>query len=235
MRNFKVKLLEENEELFRQKSMVTWLKWTVWEEKVGSTSKRRMEPVKTRGTLSKLLEEFCKMLEKIALHLFNVNWNKSQLQYIRETLRAGQLLQIMDFGQNYLHVFQDEPQSIHWDHTQSTLHPIVNYYICPMDGKLVTEEHLMITSDKTHDKFAVKCFLEKSLEHLRSKEINPNLIIQFSDNCSSQYKSHGPFAMISHSTTPLICCYFGARLGKSAADTVTGRCKLTVKHSKMAR
>ena len=59
-------------------------------------------------------------------------------------LKPGQLLQVLDFSQNYLNVYQDEAQGAHWDHTQTVIHPIVNYYIGP-DGNLVTEEHIMIS------------------------------------------------------------------------------------------
>ena len=50
-------------------------------------------------------------------------------QYVRDNLKPGYLLQVLDFGQNHLNIFQDKPQSKHWDHSQTTIHPIVNFYL----------------------------------------------------------------------------------------------------------
>ena len=57
-----------------------------------------------------------------------------------------------------MNVYQDEPQGVHWDHSQTVLHPIVNNYYLDKEGKLVTEEHLMISDDLKHDKFAAREF-----------------------------------------------------------------------------
>ena len=73
-------------------------------------------------------------------HLFSCNWNYSQFLNIEKNLKEGQLLQALDFGQNYMNVYQDELQGSHWDHTQTVMHPIVKYYLSK-DGKLVTGAH----------------------------------------------------------------------------------------------
>ena len=103
------------------------------------------------------------------------------------------MLQVLDFGQNYMNVYQDEPPGSHWDHQQTVIHPIVNYY--NKDGKLVIDEHIMITDDLHHDKFAVRAFEKQTLDHLKSKGFIPQQIIQFCDNCASQYKSKGLFSL----------------------------------------
>ena len=144
--------------------------------------------------------------------------------HIRDNLKPGQLLQVLDFGQNYLNIYQDEPQGAHWDHTQTVIHPIVNYYIGP-DGKLVTDEHIMISDDLKHDKYAVKAFEEASLKHLKDKGFVPTMIIQFCDNCSGQYKSKGPFQFIFESQIPTLQMFFGAHHGKGPTDGAVGRIK----------
>ena len=148
---------------------------------------------------------------------------------MKENLKEGQLLQVLDFGQNYMNVFQDEPQGSHWDHMQTVIHPIVNYYI-GKDGKLVTE-HIMITDDLSHDKFAVKEFERQTLEHLKNKGFVPNQIIQFCDNCAGQYKSKGPFQFISASGIPTLRMIFVARHEKGPADGVVGRIKSAAKRA----
>ena len=101
----------------------------------------------------------------------------------KENLKERQLLPILDFGQNYMNVYQDVPQGSHWDHTQTVIHLIVNYYI-GKNGKLVTEEHIMLTDDLHHDKFAVRAFEKQTLDHLKAKGFIPKQIINFCDNCA---------------------------------------------------
>ena len=157
-------------------------------------------------------------------HVFATNSNYAMFQYIRDNLKPGYLLQVLDFGQNYVNVFQDEPQSKHWDHTQTTIHPIVNFFI--KQGESVTNvEHIMILSDRPHDKFAVKTFEETSLSALKAKGFVPTHIIQFNDNCSSQYKGKGTFQFVLYSEIPKLKMYFGARHGKGLADGAVGRVK----------
>ena len=92
-----------------------------------------------------------------------------------------------------MNIFKDEPQSQHWNHLQTTIHPIVNFYLKEGESVVTVEEHIMISDDKNHDKYAVKAFEQVSLDHLKEKGFTPTHIIQFNDNCSSQYKSRGIF------------------------------------------
>ena len=133
--------------------------------------------------------------------------------------------QVYDFGQNFMNIFQDEPQAVHWDHNQTMIHPIISYYIKPGESTITTEEHIMISSDLNHDKYAVKKFQDLSLEHLKSKGVVPNYLVIFSDNCSCQYKGKGTFQFHSESESPLLHMFFGARHGKGPADGAVGRIK----------
>ena len=97
----------------------------------------------------------------------------------------------MDFAQNFIHKYQDKPQSVHWHHQQTAMHPIVNYYRCDKTNKIITDEHMILTNDLKHDKFAVEEFQKVSLKYLSKQGFKPNKIIQFCDNCSGQYKVKG--------------------------------------------
>ena len=78
---------------------------------------------------------------------------------------------------------------------------------------------------KNHDKYAVKAFEQASLNHLKEKGFTPTHIIQFNDNCLSQYKSRGIFQFVLYSDVPKLKMYFGARHGKGPADGAVGRVK----------
>ena len=112
---------------------------------------------------------------------------------MRDNLKPGFLLQVYDLSQNFMNVYQDEPQAVHWDHTQTTIHQIISYYIKPGESTITTEEHVMVSDDLNHDKFAVRKFEELSLQHLRSKRLSPRLNVIFPDKCKRQYKGKGTF------------------------------------------
>ena len=78
---------------------------------------------------------------------------------------------------------------------------------------------------KNHDKYAVKMFEDMSLSALKAKGFVPTHIIQFNDNCASQYKGRGTFHFLSHSQILKWKMYFGARHGKGPADGAVGRVK----------
>ena len=196
-----MQILEEIPDLQTSTEMVSWNRWE-WVEKKGSKYKC-LDIVNHPGMKKELVDQYIADLNAMSFHLFSCNWNYSQFMHTRDNQKPSQLLQVLDLGQNYLNVYQDEPQGAHWDHTQMVIHPIVNYYISP-DGKLVTHEHIMISDDLKHDKCAVKAFEEPSLTHLKYKGFVLTMIIQFCDNCSGQYKSKGPFQFISESQIPTL-------------------------------
>ncbi len=109
-------------------------------------------------------------------------------------------------------------------HRQSiTLHPVVCYYKCNC-GQTVRDEIMCFTDDQRHNHIAVRMFLRKVLE-LVKKQTQVKKIIQWSDNCAGQYKSHKAFTDISKSTIPTECHFFGAQHGKGPADAFIGQLK----------
>jgi hypothetical protein len=148
-------------------------------------------------------------------------------------LQEGDVGQVVDFGQNLLCEAQDAPQALHWDHQQAVIHPVVNHYR-NKDGVLVTEEHVMITDDLKHDAYAVKEFERISIAELQ-KRTEVKRIIQWCDNCPNQYKSKGPFQLVSQSKIPMIRMFYGERHGKSEADGAIGRAKAAAQRARLSR
>ena len=191
------------------------------------------------GTQFYLVEKVCKPLEllnayllaihNVSRHTFIAAWQGTQFRHMRSNFKKGTIVQVMDFGQNYLNIFQDEIQSMHWDHQQTTIHPIVNYYKCPCCvTKTVTHEQIFITPCKKHNHFAVTEFQKVSLREMRSYGVEVNDLCQVTDNCNRQYKSKGPFEKLANDEVPITRFYFGARHGKNEADGATGRVKQAV-------
>ena len=132
---------------------------------------------------------------------------------------------VLDFAENFTCTFQDEVQAAHWHHEQVTLHPIVSYYQCPQDEceETVTESMVFISNDKNHDHHAVFQFTREALRHLTDVHQLPvEHVIQWTDGCSAQYKSKGPFSDILCALTDFGCTlernFFGSRHGKGPSD-----------------
>ena len=104
--------LEQNPNLYDYVNTVQWNRWILVEKYPGITAKKMILSTK-QGTCKDLLQIFLDDLKSLSHHLFSANWNYAQFQYIRDNLKQGYLLSVLDFGQNYMNIFQDEPQLIH--------------------------------------------------------------------------------------------------------------------------
>ena len=129
---------------------------------------------------------------------------------------------VIDFAKNYSHQSTEEPQTAHWDHMQSMMHPIAVYYKCQCWATIM-DEMIHFTAHLRHDTFAVEEFKKKKTQHLKSKQVKMRCIYEYSDNCLAQYKSKIPFRILSKSTIPIMRNYICKKHGKSIADGLIGR------------
>ena len=169
-----------------------------------------------------LVQQYLEYLKAMSFHLFSCNWKLLTVHLLERQLETWATAASIGFWPELHECYQDEPQSVHWDHLMTIIHPIVNYYKTE-DGKKITEEQIMLSDDLLHDKFAVRAFEKTTMDHLRAKGIVPKQIIQFCDNCTGQYKSKDPFQFISESNIPPVQLFFGAHHGKGLTDGVARR------------
>ena len=78
-----------------------------------------------------------------------------------DNLKEGEVVFVINFVKNYNHQETEEPKSAHWDHMQSTMHPVVVKFKCQC-GKTMTDKIIHFTSDLKHDAYAVKEFKRKT-------------------------------------------------------------------------
>ena len=140
---------------------------------------------------------------------------------------TGYLLQVMDFAMNFANQYQDEVQSVYYGGTQTTIHGTVNFYKCMEPGcqEIVTLALVHISEDMQHDSFLSRAAMNPTFKYLVEFGIPLDIVIQFCDNCASQYKSRRPFIEISRCAFQLIRVYFDEKHGKSYADELFGRLK----------
>ena len=103
--------------------------------------------------------------------------------------------------------------------------PTVAHYHCAKCEQLVTHEIVHISDDLKHDAHLVKLFTSKSIEVLKSNNVDIRKIIEFTDQAPSQYKNKAVFNYLANSKLPTQRNYFGTRHGKSSCDACTGRVK----------
>ena len=222
--------LKMDEEIQHRNPEFNWLKmvnWELWERKNDPVTKKVVEfnMFQHTGAVIELLQVFLEHSHKQAKHLFHYKFQEGEFQYIMSHLEPGDVLAVEDFASNRASKQTDEPQSAHWHHRQVTMHPIVIYYRCPIDGcvKVVKEELIFFTNDLQHDAYAVKAFEDRMIRYCRSSGIQLKRLIVFSDNCGVQYKSKVPFDLLSKRTFPVIRNFYGQYHGKGPADAAIGR------------
>ena len=108
-----------------------------------------------------------------------------------------------------------EIRSMVWYVPQITIHPIV-CYMKDVDRKHISQEFIFISDDLLHDASFVKYCIYETTEDLQER--HRNSLIQFSDGCSSQYKSKIPFYDLSTAKMSMERNFFGSSHGKGPAD-----------------
>ena len=133
----------------------------------------------------------------------------------------------MDFAINFRNWYQDEVQAAYWTGTQTTIHATINFFRClrPNCNQIVNLSLVHLSDDMKHDSFLACAAQNLTFKYLTDCEILQDLILQFCDNCASQYKSRWPFSKLACSPFNIIRTYFGEKDGKSHADALFGRLK----------
>ena len=71
---------------------------------------------------------YVQQVETMSEHTFPASWNYVQFKKCKNNLQIRDVLIVNDFSQNYLCLHQNEPQGMHWEHKQVTLHTTVVYF-----------------------------------------------------------------------------------------------------------
>ena len=175
-----------------------------------------------------LINLYVKQIHAMSEHTFLASWNYVQFKKCKNNLQVGDILIVNDFAQNYLCLHQNEPQGMHWEHKQVTLHPTVVYFRCKDCNNISTHEIGHVSNDLKHDTHLVKKFNEKTLKVLENRGIEICKIIIFSDQAPSQYKNKTAFKYIHNNILPVMLNFFATRHGKGPCDGCAGRIKQKV-------
>ena len=207
-----------------QDALVTWSSWKRVPDK---DDKIRRKNITRTAKVSELIEEFISDVVKpimntsLLQHLHTAYWQYSQFLHLKETLPKNWMMDIIDFAKNRETFYEDEPKGAYYTPTQITMHPVVNYYR-DTDGEVVRHSVIIFSEDILHDYHAAHYFVNKSRNMLREVLPDPEVRVTWSDGCSAQYKSCGPFADLGFQVVQCSRNYFGSEHGKNDCDGEIG-------------
>lgn len=138
---------------------------------------------------SNFLTTFSNQLEGLITHDFVAKEQSSFLKNLRNNLKTGDYLVLMDFAENYACNVQNFVQAYSFNNEQITIHPFVIYFKC--DEGIQHKSFVIISESLSHDSIAVHLYIKKMIEFLKIKfsRMPPNKIIYFTDGAPQQYKN----------------------------------------------
>ena len=216
------------------------LQWKKWERSTFPDGVKRMALLVQSGSAKDMVNELNEEMQTLSSHLFQASWQQKQLSIISQNPPPDTIVTIMDFSENYACKSQSEVQSAHWFQANVTIFPVIVYYRKPNSEEVIKEAIDFITDDRKHDSHAVNHFSGIVRDHLKEvRKVKIKKEIQFTDGCSSQFKSKIPVADLSYCQHdfgfPVERHYFETGHGKSVSDGEGGVIKSYVSKAVKSR
>jgi hypothetical protein len=191
---------------------ISWERYEYITTQTKFGAKKKLQLVKKKTKAKEMLDYFKSQMETFTLHQFSANWQLDQLNSLKRCLPDATCLVIHDFSENYRCIDKDELQTSYFGKTEVSLHVSVIYRhaVAEYDGidetNIISELFYTISPDVTHDHFFVTRVQEAIKSHLDSIGCAVSRMIEYTDGCSSQYKSK---------TCMGVCSYLCEKLGYS--------------------
>lgn len=177
-------------------------------------------------------------IDKLTEHHFISKHQNNYLRILKESLKVGEIIVLLDFAENFTFIVQDAVQGYYWENTQVTLHPFVVYWR-KEDGSLGVLNLCMISDYLTHETAAVYTFIRRMLSIVKEHPVHFSHVHYFSDGAVSQYKN---FKNLCN-----LCChavdfgpsaewnFFASYHGKSPCDGIAGTTKRLARRASLQR
>ena len=106
-----------------------WEQWGKEDVVVGDKNYKNWVKKQENGTVGKLIEEFHKALEGIAIHQFNWIHQAQKFRHLKENVKENEMVLHVDFSENYACKLHTEIQTFHFggNRKQATIHTAVAY------------------------------------------------------------------------------------------------------------
>lgn len=181
-------------------------------------AKKRNDFVRTEGTITDLVSEISVSMKNIPKHLHIADHQQAQRRLLRQNQTPSVVVMDVDYSENIVVKYREEPQSAHYCKPQFTLFPVsVEYFIGEIRYR---EELLCISDDLTHDVVQSDIFVQKAIDHIiNDRGLSPESEFHiFSDRCAAQFSNRTMARFISDRER-LTWNFYGVRHGKNLSDT----------------
>ena len=171
----------------------TWQRVDVPYGTEGKTCKklRQVESVTPKEDFIKALAlEFTAMKE----HCNRAQKQHRVVRQLRERMTPAECTIQMDFAENWMVSYPEEPQAVYYAKEPVTLHPAVIHH---REGEVTTHWCVaLVTDDRKHDSGAILSFLEVLCEYVKDTLPEVTTIHYVSDSPSSQYRNKSIFSIL---------------------------------------
>jgi hypothetical protein len=190
------KLLPEESDVSDSASDVNWERYEYVDIKgKGDTKKRKLCIVKHSTKAGEMFKYMRETLESFSGHQFRASWQQQQLRELKDTLPNKHCICVHDFSENYKCIEKNEIQASFYQKTEVSIHvPVIHRHaVLEYDGveesELISELFYVISPDQTHDHHFVHHCQSLISDYLKSIGCEVEVMHEFTDGCTSQYKS----------------------------------------------
>lgn len=190
---YKLALLPEEKE---EKTTAETVEWQRFEYITFSNDRRKLQIVTKRTSGYEMFQYFLGLLEIFPAHQFRAKWQNKQMQTLIENLPEYHVCCVHDYSENYTCSHQDQIQSLYYGQTQVSIHVTVlhRYAVAGIDNdelllSIVTEHLYVISPDLGHDSHSVQHNRELIIKYLKDIGCRVDVMHEWTDGCSTQYKS----------------------------------------------
>ena len=192
-------LMQEEMDESENAPNIIWEKYEYREIKCKNNTRKKLVLVQKESKPKEVFEYLRHLLETFPLHQFRSLWQNKQRKHIAENLPKDHCLLIHDFSENYRCIEKQEIQSSYFQKTEISIHVslIYRHAILEYDGidstqdnpNIVCEQFFVFSDDETHDYHFTHAAQQLINEYLKSISYNVKVMHEFTDGCSTQYKS----------------------------------------------
>ena len=195
-----LRLLPQEDGRDEDVGQVTWEKYEYQSIKhKDGTNIRKLILVKKTTAPKDMFMFFKHLIETFPAHEFRAKWQLKQLKNIVTSLPIGHCIAVHDFSENYKCIAKEEIQAAYFQKIEVSIHVSVLYRHAAfqIDGiestdsnpVIITEQFFVISPDSRHDHHFTHEVQQLVTDYLHSATDEFHTLHEFTDGCSSQYKS----------------------------------------------
>lgn len=179
---------------------ISWERYEYITTKIkGGKQRRKLQLVKKQSKPGYMFDYFTQLLRSFPSHQFRALWQNNQYKYIADNLPLHHALCVHDYSENYRCSDISEIQTGYFQKTEVTIHVSIlhRHSVLELDGQestlenpnIIAEQFFVISPDLEHDRY-FSCHVQKEISnYLHSIGSSVDVMHEFCDGCSCQYKS----------------------------------------------